>query len=313
MVNTIEWCFEQEIVPDYNRKKILLTGGTGSLGSHLVPHFLKSGYEVTVMSRDEDKQSRMMKTYPNVKFILGDVRDYDTCVKATKNKDIVIHAAALKRIEFGEMFPWECIKTNINGTVNIVNACLKNNVPKLVFVSTDKAVKPINVYGMCKAVAERFVVSRGYNAVRYGNVNNSRGSVLPFWKELKRKNKPIPLTNPKMTRFLIDFNEATRMIELAMKEMNGCIYVPKLHAANIKDMAECFGKVELIGERPGEKLHEELISYDEFRGRVEERDDCYIVHQTRIAKDMRKEYNSNSVKKIKGEALRKQIEKYLKF
>jgi FlaA1/EpsC-like NDP-sugar epimerase len=301
-----------EIYNTETTHNMLITGGTGSLGSHLVPHFLKKGYDVTVLSRDEDKQSKMMKTYPNVKFILGDIRDYDTCIKATKNMDVVIHTAALKRVEFGEMYPNEFIKTNVNGTVNITHACVKNNVPKMVFISTDKAVRPINLYGMCKAVAERFVVSRGYNAVRYGNVNNSRGSVLPFWKELKKKNLPIPLTNPKMTRFLIDFNEATRMIELAMEEMDGCVYIPKLYAANIKDMAECFGKVQIIGERQGEKLHEELISYDEFRGRVEERKECYVVHQTRIAKDMKKEYNSNSVKKLRGEALRKAIEKYLK-
>ena len=292
--------------------KILITGGTGSLGSHLVPHFIKLGYEVIVLSRDEDKQSVMMKKHPSVHFLLGDVRDYDTCIKATKDMDVVIHAAALKRIEFGEWFPWECIKTNINGTINMTLACLENKVPKMVFVSTDKAVKPINVYGMCKAIAERFVVSRGYNAVRYGNVNNSRGSVLPFWKELKLKNKTIPLTNPKMTRFLIDFNRATEMIEIAMEEMNGCVYVPKLFAANIKDMAELFGKVEITGERPGEKLHEELISYDEFRGRVEEKRNYYIVHQNRIGKDIKREYNSNSVKKLKGETLRKAVGKFLK-
>lgn len=291
---------------------ILITGGTGSLGSKLVLHYLEQGYSITVLSRDEDKQSRMMNEYPEVKFILGDIRNYETCKVATIGQDVVIHAAALKRIEFGETDPWECIQTNVIGTRNMVNACLRNSVLSFVFISTDKACKPINVYGMCKALGERIVTKAGYNCVRYGNVNNSRGSVLPYWKKCKEEKKRITVTNPNMTRFLIDFDEAIKMIEIALEKMNGCIYVPKLDSANIFDLAKLFSPQPMImGERPGEKLHEELINGEEFRGRVEEFNDYYKLHRTIKFKEMDMSYSSCDVKQLRGDELREKLKEFL--
>jgi len=293
--------------------KILITGGTGSLGHKLVPHFLDQSYEVTVLSRCEDKQSRMKQDYPSVEFILGDIRDYNTCLKACKGQDIVIHAAALKRIEMGEEHPWEHIMTNIVGTQNMVEASKSRGVLQFVFISTDKACEPINVYGMCKAISERLVTIAGYNCVRYGNVNDSRGSVLPFWRNRRDSGKTIPVTNPDMTRFLIEFEEGIDLIELALSgEMCGDIYIPKLSAAKIGDMAKLFGEVEIIGERPGEKLREVLINEDEFRNRVDEFTSYYVIHKEGNGCDSdRKEYSSENTRQLTEDTLKGKLEKFL--
>jgi len=293
--------------------KILISGITGSLGHRLTEHFLDQGYEITGLSRCEDKQSRMKQQYPSVKFILGDIRDYNTCSKACKGQDIVIHAAALKRIEMGEEHPWEHVMTNIVGTQNMVEASQSRGVPQFVFTSTDKACEPINVYGMCKAISERIVTRAGYNCVRYGNVNNSRGSVLPFWKERRDSGKNIPVTNPEMTRFLIEFEEGIDLIELALNgEMNGDIYIPKLNAAKIGDIAELFGEVEVIGERAGEKLREVLINEDEFRNRVSEFPGYYVIHRDGNGCDSdRKEYSSENTQQLTDQTLKKRLEKFL--
>ena len=295
--------------------KILITGGTVSLGHKLVPHFLDQSYEVTVLSRCEDKQSRMKQEYPSVEFILGDIRDYNTCSKACKGQDIVIHAAALKRIEMGEEHPWEHVMTNIVGTQNMVESAKMRGVEQFVFISTDKACEPINVYGMCKAISERIVTKAGYNCVRYGNVNNSRGSVLPFWMDRRDSGKTIPVTNPNMTRFLIEFEEGIDLIELALNgEMNGDIYIPKLSAAKVRDMAELFGEVEVIGERPGEKLREVLINEDEFRNRVSEFPSYYVVHKEgkgNECNDKREEYSSENTQQLTDQALKKKLERFL--
>jgi len=164
---------------------------------------------------------------------------------------------------------------------------------------------------MCKALGERIVTSAGYNCVRYGNVNNSRGSVLPYWKSLKGKNEEIPVTNPQMTRFLIDFKESIKLIELAMKKMDGRIYIPKLDAANVYDMSKLFGKVAIIGERPKEKMHEELINDEEFRGHVEEFDSYFVVHEERKFPFSKRIYSSDTAKQLKGEELRKRLKEFL--
>jgi UDP-N-acetylglucosamine 4,6-dehydratase/5-epimerase len=290
--------------------EMLITGGTGSLGQKLVPHFLKRRYKITVISRDEDKQSRMMKEYPDVKFILGDVRDLRTCYDAVKDKGIVIHAAALKRIEMCETNPWESIQTNVIGTRNMVYASKHEGVPYFVLISTDKACKPINTYGMCKALGEKITVSAGYNCVRYGNVNNSRGSVLPYWKKLSEEGKKIPVTNQDMSRFLIDFDKAIWMIELALEEMCGCIYIPKLDSANIGKMAMLFGDMEIIGERPGEKLFEELINSEEFRGRVEEKKDHFIIHHDKKFKEFR-DRSYRSMDSLSPALIRERLREFL--
>jgi len=208
---------------------ILITGGTGSLGAVLVPHFLKEGHSVSVLTRDENKQFLMSQNHPEVEFFLGDVRNYADCRKAAKGKDIIIHAAALKRIEFGEKEPEQFIKTNVLGTINMVKAAKESNIRKFILISTDKACEPINVYGMCKALAEKIVIQAGYNCVRYGNVNGSRGSLFRIWQEQIKSNKPITITNPDMTRFLISLDEAINVIEIALASpMSGLIIIPKI-------------------------------------------------------------------------------------
>jgi len=257
---------------------ILITGITGSLGHRLVSHFLKKGYQVRGLSRCEDKQATMKRKHPEVDFFLGDVRDYHKCEVAISDCDMVIHTAALKRVEVGEVEPWEFIKTNLIGTMNMVKAAKKMHINNFVFISSDKAVRPINAYGMTKALAEKIVTNAGYNCVRYGNVNNSRGSVLPYWKNLIESGKSsVPVTNPTMTRFLISFEEAIELINTAMAQMNGETYVPKLKAVSIEVLSSMYGKYHLVGERPAEKLHEELVHRDEFREGFMETDRYYVL------------------------------------
>ena len=306
--------------------KVLITGGTGSLGSKLVPHFLGKGFDVRVLSRDEDKQSMMMRE-TKAEFVLGDIRNKDDCLRAVHGCDVVIHAAALKRIEFGEMFPFQFIQTNILGTKNMVEAAKVARVRGFIFISTDKAVEAVNAYGMTKALAEKLVTNANYNCVRYGNVNNSRGSVLPYWKDCKEKGLPITVTNPFMTRFLIDFKQAIELIDIALKgKMNGDIYIPKLDAANIGDIAKLFisrqveSKVIFSKERRGEKLREILINEDEYRNRTEDKGEYFIVHkdlrpnlfkiQTND-KGMRMEYSSETTKLLKGKELKNRLREFI--
>jgi len=274
---------------------------------------LNKGYSVRVLSRDEDKQSKMKNEFPSVEFVLGDVRDYSSCLKACIGMDIVIHAAALKRIEVGEAEPWQHVLTNVYGTKNMVEATKSKGITQFVFISTDKACEPISVYGMCKAIGERLVTKAGYNCVRYGNVNDSRGSVLPFWRSQQASGIVIPVTNPEMTRFMIDFKQGIELIDLALNgEMKGDIYIPKLDAAKIGDMAELFGEVEIIGERPGEKLREVLINEDEFRNRVSEYDTYFIIHRN-VGKvnPERKEYSSENTGQLKGGSLKNRLKEFL--
>jgi UDP-N-acetylglucosamine 4,6-dehydratase/5-epimerase len=302
-----------ELLQEENMKKpkMLITGGTGSLGYKLVEHF-SNEYAITIFSRDEDKQSRMMQKFPELSFSLGDVRDLDSCFFVVEGQDVVIHAAALKRIEMCEWNPWESIKTNVSGTYNMVKASNDQGIAKFVYLSTDKACKPINTYGMCKALGEKISIAGGYNCVRYGNVNNSRGSVLPYWKEQAKLKNPIKVTNEKMTRFLIDFAEAIKMIELALVKMDGCIYVPKLDAANLMDIARLFSDdISIIGERPGEKLSEELINKEEYRGRVEEFDGYYKVHSEMKFKEMDLSYTSDSISPLTGDKLKNKLSNFL--
>jgi len=286
--------------------RVLITGGTGSLGRKLVKHYFKRGWKVRVLSRCEDKQSRLKIKYPGVEFVLGDVRDMETCYDACKGVDLVIHTAALKRIEFGEEFPKEFIDTNLKGTKNMVE-CASARMSDLVFISTDKACKPINVYGMTKALAEKIVTNAGFNCVRYGNVNNSRGSVIPYWLELRKKGEPLPVTNTDMTRFMISFDEAIKLIETASETMEGAIYVPKLKSVRLMSIVDALGcDFEVVGERPGEKLHEVLINEDEFRGRVIDRGKYYTVVKQRDMRRAKKfEYSSETAERINTKELNK--------
>lgn len=289
--------------------RVLITGITGSLGSRLAKHYLELGWEVRGLSRCEDKQATMKRKFPEIEFMLGDVRDYETCFRACEGMNLVIHTAALKRIEKGEESPEEFIRTNIIGTMNMVKATESNSDgSKFVFISTDKAVEPINVYGMTKAIAEKIVTGAGFNCVRYGNVNNSRGSVIPYWKDLMENDKPLPITNPDMTRFMISYERAIDLIRNASGIMDGRIYVPKLKSTSIRKLADAFGcETEIVGERSGEKVHEVLINENDFRNHVEEYDNHFIIVKKNVQPRNHERYSSDKAEQMSLEELKEVI------
>lgn len=267
-----------------NNKTILITGGTGSFGKRFLKYALtkyKKIKKIIIFSRDELKQFQIMKEFEKTKyfkvmrFFIGDIRDYSRLEMAFKNVDVVIHAAALKQVPTSEYNPFETIKTNIVGTQNVVQACIKNNVKKLVSLSTDKASSPINLYGATKLCADKLVVSaeniKGNSrlipcVVRYGNVMASRGSIIPLLIE-KRNNKVIELTHKEMTRFNISLDQAVELVIHSIKNAKGGeIFIPKIPSYRLIDLAKAISpnsKIKFTGIRPGEKLHEEMISFSE--------------------------------------------------
>ena len=266
-----------------NNKSILITGGTGSFGQKFISEALRKYKKIKrliVFSRDELKQSEMekkfsLKKYKFLRYFIGDVRDYDRIYHATKNVDIIIHAAALKQVPAIEYNPFECIKTNVLGAQNIINAAIENKVEKVVALSTDKAVSPINLYGASKLCADKlFTSAKNYigssktifSVARYGNVMNSRGSVIPLFSKQK-ENKQFTVTDKKMTRFNITLKEATELVFWTLKNSKGGeIIVPKIPSYKILDLAKAISpscKIKIIGIRPGEKIHEELITASE--------------------------------------------------
>ncbi len=269
-------------------KNILITGGTGSFGKELVKQLLlrfKKINKLIIFSRDELKQYEMSleyseKKYPNIRFFLGDIRDQERLNRALEDIDIVVHAAALKQISAAEYNPFEFIKTNILGSQNIINACLNNNVENVIALSTDKAVSPANLYGATKLCADKLFLSANnikgkrkikFTVVRYGNVFGSRGSVLPTF--LKQKNKGIfKITSKEMTRFNILLKESAEMVIWAIKNNLGSeILIPKLKSYKVIDLAKAIDpncKIEIIGIKQGEKIHEELITPNDSRNLV---------------------------------------------
>lgn len=268
----------------FEGKNILITGGTGFLGRHLVKEILKHNpHSIRIFSRDEVKHHKLQELFKydkRIRNLIGDVRDYQRIKKACQGADIVIHAAALKRLDILEYNVEESIKTNIIGSLNVVNACLEAEVDKALFVSTDKACLPVNTYGACKFVGERVFTesnySRGdkktiFSGVRYGNVLESTGSVIPFFEGKIAAGENIPLTDERMTRFIISPDEAVKLIFDALKySVGGEIFVPKLPAFKVVDLIEVLkekhnanNKVETIGLRPGEKIHEIMINRTE--------------------------------------------------
>jgi len=261
-------------------KSILITGGTGSLGKALTSHIFKNYPEIkrlVIFSRDEQKQFHMAqdypeKEYPQIRFFIGDVRDGERLKRAFKGIDIVIHAAAMKHVPIAEYNPMECVKTNIMGAENIINASLETNVEKVVALSTDKAAAPINLYGATKLASDKLFIAanniRGSNpikfsVVRYGNVMGSNGSVIPFFLS-KKTQGVLPITDPNMTRFNISLQEGVNLVMYAIKNAwGGEIFVPKIPSYKITDVAEAIGpecQKKIVGIRPGEKIHEEMIT-----------------------------------------------------
>ena len=268
------------------KKTLLVTGATGSFGSAMIEKLLQYGNlkRLVIFSRDEYKQFKLkqkLKKYKNsgiLRFFIGDVRNFDRLMMAFRTVDYVIHAAALKQIDTAEYNPFECINTNVLGTENVVKASLYNSVKKAIVISTDKAVNPINLYGASKLASDKvFLAANRYagnqnsifSVVRYGNVLDSRGSVISLFKELvfKKKNKEIPITDKRMTRFWIEKQEGVDFVLKCLKNMNGSeIFVPKIPSMSIMDIVKCFDvklKIKKIGIRPGEKMHEVLLSKDE--------------------------------------------------
>ncbi len=296
----------------FQDKIILITGGTGSLGRDLVRHILSGKFgkpkQLIVFSRDEDKQYNMELEWKNLRaatddifyymdidevlsFRLGDVRDYESVVRAVKEAEIIVHAAALKQVPAGEYFPWESIKTNILGVQNIIRAIVENenSVETVLAISTDKACKPVNTYGMCKAIQERLVVEANlicpttkFLCVRYGNVAASRGSVIPLFQEQIRNGGPVTITSEDMTRFMFSVDKANTIIIEAIRSAEaGDTYVPDLPAVKILDLAEIMIgdrniDIQIIGVRPSEKIHEILISEEEIP-RTVKRGDYYVI------------------------------------
>lgn len=264
---------------------ILITGGTGSFGKKFVEVALNKYHpkRLIIFSRDELKQHNMHLEFkdPRVTFFVGDVRDRDRLYRAFQaDLDVVIHAAALKQVPSCEYNPFEAVKTNIIGAQNVINAAIDCGVPKVIALSTDKAVNPINLYGATKLCAEKlFIQGNSYvggkvtrfSCVRYGNVIGSRGSVIPLFKE-QRKNGKITITDPRMTRFWITLDEAVELVVKALRHMQGGeIFVPKIPSMKIIDLAQAVApecEIEFIGIRPGEKLHEMLITEEEGRNTV---------------------------------------------
>jgi UDP-N-acetylglucosamine 4,6-dehydratase/5-epimerase len=259
---------------------ILITGGTGSFGHTFVPLTLKKfkPKKLIIFSRDEMKQWEMAKLYghdPRVRFFIGDVRDKDRLFRALNDVDYVVHAAATKIVPTAEYNPFECVKTNINGAMNLIDACIDQGVKKVVALSTDKASSPANLYGATKLASDKlFVAGNAYSGkattrfsvVRYGNVMGSRGSVIPFFLSLA-KNKHLPITDARMTRFMITLEQGVDLVWHAFEDMiGGEIYVKKIPSMNILDIAKASvpeAAHEIVGIRPGEKLHEQMIGSED--------------------------------------------------
>lgn len=263
-----------------DNKSILITGGTGSFGKAFVRTVL-SRYpgikRLVVYSRDELKQFEMAQVFserehPGIRYFIGDVRDEPRLRRALEGVDIVVHAAALKQVPAAEYNPFECIKTNVLGAQNLIEACLDSQVQRVVALSTDKAAAPINLYGATKLASDKLFVAANnikgrrdirFSVVRYGNVMGSRGSVIPFFLE-KRKNGVLPITDPRMTRFNISLQQGVDMVLWSMEHsLGGEILVPKIPSYRITDVATAIDPLcrqEIVGIRPGEKIHEEMIT-----------------------------------------------------
>ena len=280
----------------FNNKVLMITGGTGSFGHTVLKRFLATDVrEIRIFSRDEKKQEemRIALNHSKLKFYIGDVREYDSVSQAMKGVDYVFHAAALKQVPSCEFYPMEAVRTNVLGTENVMNAATANGVKRVVVLSTDKAVYPINAMGISKAMAEKLMVAKARTqlenetvlcATRYGNVMASRGSVIPLFVSQLKEGKPLTVTDPNMTRFLMSLEDSVDLVLYAFKHgKQGDLFVQKAPASTVGDLAqalkEIFKKdnpVRIIGTRHGEKLYESLISREEM-AKAEDMGDYYRV------------------------------------
>ena len=336
----------------FKDKVLLITGGTGSFGNAVAKRFIKSDIrEIRIVSRDEKKQDDMrheyQQKYPKyankLKFFIGDVRDYKSIEYAFKGVDYVFHAAALKQVPSCEFYPIEAVKTNVLGSDNVIDACVKHNVKKAIFLSTDKAAYPINAMGMTKALMEKNVIARSRQLqkgdtvlclTRYGNVMASRGSVIPLFVEQIENDQPITITNPDMTRFMMTLDEAVELVLFAFKNgKQGDLFVQKAPAATIDTLAKAIielkgnenTKVINIGTRHGEKLYEVLVTKEDmvkaedlgdyYRIPADNRDlnyDRYISKGT-AKLDKVEEYNSHNTKRLDVKGMIKLLKKLEMF
>ena len=280
-----------------NNKNILITGGTGSFGKNFISFLLKNykAKKIIIFSRDELKQSQMMsefKEHKILRFFIGDVRDYQRLKLAMKDVDYVFHAAALKHVPLAEYNPFEAVKTNILGAQNIIDAAYENNVESVMALSTDKASSPVNIYGATKLASDKLFISANnykgklrtkFSVVRYGNVMGSRGSVMPIFSKLINHNF-FPITDKRMTRFNITLEEAVRFVLDSLRIMKGGeIFVPKIPSFRVIDLAKAFDpnkKIKIIGMRPGEKLHEEMVSVGDSINTIEFKNSYIICPQS---------------------------------
>ncbi|ABO23187.1 UDP-N-acetylglucosamine 4,6-dehydratase (inverting) [Shewanella loihica] len=278
----------------FNNKSILITGGTGSFGQKYTKTILErySPKRLIILSRDELKQYEMQQIYnaPCMRYFLGDVRDGDRMMQAFKDVDYVIHAAAIKQVPAAEYNPMECIKTNIHGAENVIKAAIANKVKKVIALSTDKAANPINLYGATKLASDKLFVAGNnivgdgetrFSAVRYGNVVGSRGSVVPFFQKLiKEGAQSLPITHPDMTRFWITLQDGVDFVLKNFSRMQGGeIFVPKIPSVRITDLAQAYGpglSHDIVGIRPGEKMHEIMCPADDSHHTIEF-DDHFVI------------------------------------
>lgn len=308
---------------DFNNKSILITGGTGSFGHKFVDFLLKSASprKVIIYSRDELKQFEMQQKFtdPCMRYFIGDVRDNERLKTAMKDVDYVVHAAALKQVPAAEYNPNECIKTNINGAQNVIDAAIATNVSRVIALSTDKAANPVNLYGATKLASDKLFVAANnisgavgprFSVVRYGNVVGSRGSVVPFYRKLIAEGRDrLPVTHPEMTRFWITLDEGVEFVVKSFSRMQGGeIFVPKIPSIRIVDLAEAMSggtDYELIGIRPGEKLHEIMVP-EEMAHHTVEFDDHYVIAPAITFFDKNLDYTKNKL----GEAGRPASDKF---
>lgn len=300
---------------ELKNKSILVTGGTGSFGKAFVSHVLRTNTKIKkliVFSRDELKQDQMRSEYPENKFrairyFLGDVRDYQRLIRALDGVDIIIHAAALKQVPVAEYNPIEFIKTNVLGAQNIIEASIEKKIKKVITLSSDKACAPINLYGATKLCSDKlFVAANNYSGkygtfsvVRYGNVMGSRGSIIPKFIE-QAKNKLLNVTDKHMTRFNLTLNDSVKMVMFAIKNTQGSeILIPKIPSYKIMDLAKSIGpssKIKFIGVRPGEKIHEEMITESDS-DTTYDIGDYYIILPSKNGEILKK-YKKFNIKKV---------------